>query len=142
MTEELLTVSQAAMIARITTQSIYLAIKQGKLKAVCVKKRFQILPQDLEAYRLNKYNRDLRKKDGEFVFDIDKGHFSVPQVSKVFGEILGRPYPLQRLYYKIRTGQLKSFRKGAAIVITKEDAISFIMLDQNYPENKDQLKMI
>jgi hypothetical protein len=81
--------------------------------------------KDLNDYRENKYNRDFRKVEGEFVFDMDQGHFSINQIHKLFSKSQGKEYPKQRLYYLIRTGQLKAFRKGHALVIKQEDAQAF-----------------
>ena len=81
---------------------------------------------DIDAYRANKYNRDEMKHDGKRVFDPEAGTFSVEQVMRIMSEHLGEPYPKQKLYYKLYSGQLKASRSGVAWVIRKEDAIDLL----------------
>lgn len=125
--DEFFSLREAAEYAHVTRQAIYVAVKQRGLKATKKNGAWYITREDLDAYRSNKYNRDLRKEEnGEYVFDMDKGHFSIQQVCKVLSATLGRPYSIQHLYYLLRTGKLKGFRKGAAWVIAKEDAIDLL----------------
>lgn len=121
-----LTVSQAASLSHVTRQAIYSAIKHGRLIAKFHEKNWYVTTADLESYRISKYNRDLRKRDGEYIFDLEKGHFSVQQVSKVLSAALGRPYPAQHLYYLLRTGDLQAFRIGKTWVIKKEHAVALL----------------
>ena len=123
---QLISLGEAAKDAKVTRQAIYAAMKHRGLPARKVRGRWFLYKDDLDSYRANKYNRDMRKIDGEYVFDPDKGHFSVPQVQKIISATLGRPYSCQHLYYMLRTGQLKGFRKGAAWVISKDDAAALL----------------
>lgn len=124
--EGFFSLAQAADYAHVTRQAIYLAVKQRGLRAKKIGRQWYITKEDLDNYRANKYNRDLRKRDGEYIFDMEKGHFSVQQVCKVLSATLGRPYSLQHLYYLLRTGQLKAMRKGAAWVVEKDDAVALL----------------
>jgi hypothetical protein len=123
---EMISLGEAAAEAKVTRQAIYAAMKYRGLKAEKHRGRWFLSRQDLYDYRANKYNRDMRKKDGEYVFDAEKGLFSVPQVQKVISDAIGKPYPAQHLYYLLRTGKLKGFRKGAAWIIEKIDAIELL----------------
>jgi len=135
--EELLSLAQAAKYAHVTRQAIFVAIKyRGGLNGIRKNNKWYIRRKDLDEYRTNKFNRDLRKHNGEYVFDMDKGHFSVHQVCKVLSSSLKRPYALQHLYYLIRTGQLKAFKTGYAWVIKKEDAVELLQKELDAEENK------
>lgn len=124
--KDLISVPEAAQIAHIQRQSVYIAIKKKALSAHKIGRRWFTTLKDLENYRLNKYNRDNRVVNGQLVFDMAKGEFSLQQVCKIFSESLNRPFPMQRLYYLARTGQLPSFKKGASYVIRKEDAVALL----------------
>lgn len=117
---------EAAAYAHVTRQAIYLAMKNRGLSGCKIGRQWYIKKEDLDEYRGNKYNRDLRKKDGEYIFDMEKGHFSVQQVCRVISATLGRPYSLQHIYYLLRIGRLKAFRAGNAWVISKEDAVALL----------------
>lgn len=137
---ELMTLGQAAKYGKVTRQAYYVALKQGRLKATQIKRKWYVTKEDLDEYRGNKYNRDLRKQDGEFVFDMEKGHFSVPQICKILSASLKRPYAINHLYYLVRTGQIKAFRKGYAWVIHKDEAIA--LLEKEMGHQKEQMRMI
>lgn len=108
---KVVSITEAAKINNVTRQAIYVAIKQNKLKARKDTTRWTIQLSDLEEYRKNKYSRTKSMFDGSLLFDNSKGFYSVNQVAKILG------VPAQKIYYALRTGMLKSSRKGAAWVI-------------------------
>lgn len=112
--KKVVSITEAARINNVTRQAIYVAIKQNKLRAT-KKTRWEIDLKDLEDYRMNKYSRSKSMFDGELLFNNDKGYFSVNQVARILN------VPAQKVYYALRTGMLKSIRKGAAWVIHTED---------------------
>ncbi len=112
--KKVVSITEAARINNVTRQAIYVAIKQNKLRAT-KKTRWEIDVKDLEEYRKNKYSRTKSMFDGELLFNNDKGYFSVNQVSRMLN------IPAQKVYYALRTGMLKSSRKGAAWVVHVED---------------------
>ena len=122
MKNEMLTLTEAADYAHVTRQAIYTALRKRGLKAQKVGNRWLLLKADIDDYRGNKYNRDKRIINGQLVFDMEKGEFSVMQVLKVMSAALGYPFRIQRLYYLLRSGQLPSFKKGAAWIIMGKDA--------------------
>jgi len=138
--EELIPLRKAAEIAKVTKQALYVALKKRGLKAIMKNGRYYLTKNSIDDYRINKYNRDLRKVDGEYIFDLTKGHFSIQQVCKVFSSSLGCPYSFQHLYYLLRTGQLRGFRKGKAWVIPKDEAIA--LLEKEMEHHKEKSKMI
>ncbi len=123
---DFMSLKEAAEYSHVTRQAVYLALKKKALKAEKKGRRWCITRENLDAYRANKYNRDERVLNGQPVFDMSKGEFSVHQVCKVISSTLGRPFPRQHLYYLLRTGQLKAFRKGAAWIIEKQDAVELL----------------
>lgn len=135
---EYYSLEQAGKAAHVTKQAIYIAIQKGKLKArkmteatkYARKGQWTVKKADLDEYRANKYNREEYKVDGEKVFDVEKGDFSVNQIAKLLG------HPVAHIYYLIRIGDLKSYRKGWALVIKKEDALK--MHEKKIGMNKDQ----
>ncbi len=123
---KVVSITEAARINNVTRQAIYVAIKQNKLRAT-KKSRWEIDLKDLEDYRLNKYSRTKSMFDGELLFNNDKGYFSVNQVARMLN------VPAQKIYYALRTGMLKSIRKGAAWVMHSEDVQRY---REDYVEKK------
>lgn len=141
--EEAFSISQAADYSHVTRQAVYIALRKGNLRATKKGRRWVILKSDLEEYRLSKYNRDKRKFNNELIFDVEKGHFSVQQVCKVISSTLKRPYPIQHIYYLMRAGKLKAFRKGCAWVISKEDAVELLQKEkENDGEYAHEMRMV
>ena len=123
---KVVSITEAAKINNVTRQAIYVAIKQKKLKAT-KKTRWEIDLKDLEEYRRNKYSRKKSMFQGELLFDNEKGYYSVKQVSKMLA------IPAQKVYYALRTGMLKSTRKGAAWVVHTDDLNQY---RESYVEKK------
>jgi len=117
--DRVVSITEAARINNVTRQAIYVAIKQGKLKAYKDTSRWTIRLKDLETYRKQKYSRTKSLFDGELLFDNNKGFFSVNQVAKMLG------VPAQKIYYATRIGLLKATRKGAAWVIHINEVNSY-----------------
>lgn len=122
-TKKAVSITEAARINNVTRQAIYVAIKQGKLKASKDNTRWTIDLNDLEAYRRQKYSRTKSMYNGELLFDNQKGFHSVNQVAKML------KIPAQKVYYATRVGLLKASRKGAAWVVHVNDIKEY---QQNY----------
>jgi predicted DNA-binding protein YlxM (UPF0122 family) len=143
---EFYSLNEAAQDAKITRQGVYIAIRKGGLKATKTKeptkysKRGQwvIKKADLDEYRANKYNRDKRKVEGESLFDLDRGYFSVNHVAKIMGKMLNHRVPTAHIYYMIRKGDLRAYKKGGAWVIKKEDAIA--LYEKESGNTKEQMR--
>lgn len=124
--EEFYTALEAANKLHITRHSFYMAIKMGKLKARKIAKQWMISKSDLYEYRINKYVGDNRKLNGEPVFSIEKGHFSVSPITEIFAVELNRTIHKHNVYELIKKGRLRAYKKGTALVITRQDAQDFI----------------
>ena len=68
--------------------------------------------------------------NGELLFDIRKGYFSVNQAAKMLN------VPAQKIYYATRVGLLKAHRKGAAWVIHIDDIKGY---QDNYLSRKPKV---
>lgn len=113
--KKVVSITEAARINNVTRQAIYVAIKQGKLRATKNATRWTIDLQDLETYRRDKYSRSKSTFEGELLFDNRKGYFSINQVADICN------VPAQKIYYATRVGHLKAHRKGAAWVVNIDD---------------------
>ena len=127
--KKVISITEAAKMNNVTRQAIYVAIKQKKLKAIKDKTRWTIHVDDLEEYRRNKYSRSKSMFDGGLLFDNKEGFHSVNQVAKILG------VPAQKIYYALRSGMLKSSRKGAAWVIHIDSVSEY---RGSYIENKSK----
>ena len=138
-TEKYYSVSQAAKEAKIGRQAVYVAIKQKRLRAEKISGHWMITATVLDEYKLNKYNRALRRTEEGLIFDNSKGLYSVPQAQALISMHISAQFPIQKLYYLLRTGQVRSDKIGAAWIIKKEEILRLIN-DQLGTQN--QLKAI
>lgn len=134
---------EATKYAHICKQALCLAIKQGKLKAekktVNKRRAWVLTSKDIDDYRANKYRRDLYKIDGKLIFDLEEGRWSVLHASKTLSAALGRPYTAAHIYYLLRLGKLKAFRRGAAWVISRDQVIELYNQEIGKQTNNAQL---
>ncbi len=128
--EDHITIAQAADIAHVGTQAIYVAIKIGRIKAEKLNGLWYTTKKDLEEYRLTKYGRSNRKFNGEKIFDFEKGKLSVLHVCKILSHSLKRPIPSQYIYHLLHIGSLKGYKVGAAWVIDRNDAMELLKREQ------------
>jgi len=128
-TGEVVSITEAAQINKVTRQAIYVAIKQKKLKASKDATRWTIHLNDLDEYRKNKYSRTKSTFAGELLFDNCKGYYSINQAAQFL------KVPAQKIYYATRVGLLKAHRKGAAWVIHIDDIKGY---QESYLNRVDQ----
>ena len=125
--KEFLSLKEAASEGRVVRQAIFLAIKSGHLKGekknIRGRLQWTVLKEDLDSYRRNKYSRDKRVVDGQKLFDLEEGRYSVLHCAKILASSLGRPYHAYRLYYLLRIGELRGEKKGSAWVICKQELV-------------------
>lgn len=112
-------ISEAARIKKVTRQAIYLAIRENRLRAYKHGETFKVFLMDLVEYDRQRYSRVNSVIDGEKVFDEQKGFVSIERASQMIA------VPRQKLYYAVRTGMLKSQRKGNSYVIKVEDLFEY-----------------
>ena len=111
-----LAISDAARVSGITRQAVYVAIKNGKLKAVQGEdRRWLVSSFDLAIYEASKYDR-LKSKDpeGNFFYCPAEGRYSIRMVAEKLN------VPIQKVYYLVRIGRLKVNRVHTRTVILEE----------------------
>jgi len=108
----MMTVKQVAEYREVHPQTIYMAIRRGKLKALKKGKHWLLEHLDVYAYEGLLYNRiNTRDEKGNRIFDHKKGLYSPVQLAN---ELAISP---QRIYYLIRKRMIPFTRKGAAYVL-------------------------
>ncbi len=128
------TIKTAAKYLELTRGAIHTAIRTGKLKATRAKGyqnmagghevKYFINQNDLDAYVKSKHNHQLRVKNGELLFDPDKGIYSTDGAASFLSKELGIDYPRNRVYYLIRRGLLRVKKYGASFLLQKEDLLA------------------
>lgn len=108
----MLTISQLTDKYHITRQTLFIKIKDGRLKATKKKGKWCIREKDYLSYIKDRYHRYL--DNGVKFFD-GKNVFSPRQVSQKL------KCSVQKIYYDLRRGRLPASRYRYAWVITLED---------------------
>lgn len=139
MIKEYLTPIQAARIAGITLQGVYVALKSKRLKAhkeVVGKKWYWIISkEDFKAYQDNKYSRDFMKDDkGDLISNPSEGSYSPKQLVKFLG------VPTQHIYFMMRSKRLGYIRKGCHYVILLSHLQQFMKDEYRLKDLGDDLK--
>jgi hypothetical protein len=136
--EEFTSLSEAAKYAHTCRQAIFLAIRKNQLKAEkrVIKnargnwaEQWVVKRSDLDDYRKSKYNREKRVVDGQKLFDIEEDRLSVLHAAKILSEALNTFYAVHRLYYLLRIGRIRGFKKAGAWIIRREDLIGIYHLE-------------
>jgi len=117
---EYITVADAAKLSGTCRQAVYLATRKGLLKSQkSITNRVLITRKDLEEYRANRYKRENTMINGEPLFDVSQGTYSL----RLAAEYLGIEYI--SLYHYVRKGTIKAIRKRAAWIFHKDDLDNF-----------------
>jgi excisionase family DNA binding protein len=116
---DLITVKEASQISGTQVQSLYVAIKKGRLKAKRKEfsQRFELARSDLENYLDKKYDRTDSKFEGKLRWDKKKGEFSVSEAANFLG------VPTNLLYYFIRSRKMAYMKKGSSYVLHMEELL-------------------
>lgn len=117
--ESYVTVREAARIKNVTREAIYLAIRDGKLKAYDDGSGLRVFVMDLITYDRKKYCRENSEMNGEKIIDANKGEVSIEKAAQMIG------VPQQKLYYACRSGKLKAIRKGSTLVIMVDELMQY-----------------
>lgn len=131
---DILTISEAAQAAEVSRQAIYRAIKNERIKGKKINNTWTFTNHEFEEYMKFRYSRQFSTYQGELLFDIEKGEYSVPEAAKKCG------VNEQHIYYKLRRGELKGRKKGGAWVLNYEDLVETFK-EKIQKENEKQLKM-
>ena len=123
---ELLTLADVAAYGHVTISAIRDAIGRGKLKAFKNKQRVFVTREDYDDYRLHKFDPARKLWNGEQIFDITAGRFSVAQIAHIFSNDIGRFFSHRKIYKLLEVGELKGYRVDKFWVIYHLDAVNFI----------------
>ncbi len=124
-----LTCRQFADAIGCTRMGVYVAIKNGKIKASMPGARWMIPASELVDYQQRKYNRSYSKYKGGPLFDKSKGEYSIREAA----EIIGCPY--QHVYYAfIKKRFAKAFSKKCAWVVQLDDILKYKALREKEKE--------
>jgi len=105
-------VKQVAEYREVHPQTIYMAIRRGRLKAKKREKHWFVDIHDVYEYEEMLYNRlNTVDEKGKRVFDAEKGLYSPVQLANELG------VPPQRIYYLIRKRMIPFTRRGSAYVL-------------------------
>jgi hypothetical protein len=113
--KELLTIPEAANLTDKCSQTIVMAIKRGKLKCEKRGKKKFIYLKDLDSYITSRYASNERKINGEKIYDQSKGRISIKDAAPKMN--MTEP----GLRYRIRIGEIRSYRLGSAIFLMIKD---------------------
>lgn len=140
---------EAAVYAHVCRQAIYVAIRKGQLRAEKMymargngrnQMQWVIDRHDLDVYRSSKYNREKRMVEGEKLFDIELDRWSVLHAAKTLSSALGYHYKSSRIYYLLRIGKIRGYKKGSAWVISRDTLME--IYHQETGEIHAQLKIV
>lgn len=126
MSEDKINMKEAAEIAHVTKQAIYMAIRKKRIKAWMEKGQWITTSSELQAYRESKHTPENRLHEGKQIFDIEEGKFSVSQAATLISHYLKTPYPRNKLYYLIKIGELPASRIGSSYIVTREAILKLI----------------
>jgi len=130
---ELLSINEAAKIRNVTRQAIYLAIKEGRLKAFMRGKTMKVSLASIMDLENSKYLRVAKVFKGARVFSAKMGLISVPDAAKLTG------IPVISLYNSIYSGRLPAERKGVSWVVHVKDLYP---VQKRYLNNKKTVNSI
>jgi len=120
-----ITLNEASEISHLSIYSLYTAIRRGRLKRIS-KKPTLIDLDELQKYRISKYDPSQRHVNNQLIWDVEFGHLSISHLSKLASWQLGRPYSYLSIFYKVKSGKIRAFLKGRYYVIDHHDAMDFI----------------
>src|ERR1051326_1319589 len=129
---EFYTLDEIAAYAKVHRQTVYLAVRHGKLPAFKKNKRIMLTKEDYDQYRINKYTPDHRRFNGEKLFDLDQGLYCLNQVAKILSSVLQIPFAYFTVLRMVRRGEINSFRKGRYYVVTRTAVEKYLQMRMGY----------
>lgn len=112
---EALSVVAAAKALRIKPAAVLNAIRNGKIPAAKINKRWQIPVEAIEMYRKNKYNPENRLVGGKKIWNIVEGKISPQHAAKML------KITVPTLYKMIRRGKINAIMINGFYVIDAEE---------------------
>lgn len=141
--EEILKVSQIAKLCNRSKQTIYCAVRQGRMQAQKTSRGWMVTKSQFDYWIKNRYSRRYFKYEGKEIYDFDKGVISILEASRIYSKIANKFRSVQIIYYAIRIGRLKASRMGSHWVIQKENLLEWIKANmiKNHIDDSSPLKI-
>jgi len=115
---EKFTSTQAANLLGMTRQGLLIAIKEKRLKASKVEKRWKITQRQLNEF-LNRKCDHTSTPRGRILFDKKKFHYSVSQAAELIS--LEKQY----VYYALKKKKVPSHKNGVTWIVHIDDVEEF-----------------
>lgn len=115
MDKEMLTVKEAADMYKVETQTIYFAIRKGRLKAMREGAGWRIPIKSLQEYNHTLYSREESTHNGELIYDKKKGLYSPRQIANLMGV-----HPM-KIYYMLARNYVPFKRHGSMYILDIKD---------------------
>ena len=115
------TVAELAKMRSISRGAVYKAIERGCLNATNLAGQLYVKMCDWSLYNLNKRSHDHIRLQGKRVYEPEKGVYSILQASRKISQTLGYPFTRQKIYYRIRTGEVKCEFIGSHVILKEEE---------------------
>jgi excisionase family DNA binding protein len=109
---------QAANLLGMTREGLLTAIKEKRLSASKVEKRWKITQLELDEFLKRKHDHALTPR-GKILFDKEKCYYSALQASKLI------QCDRQYVYYALRKNKVPSHKKGGTWVVHIDDLEKF-----------------
>ena len=111
-----LSMVEAAKVCGVTRQAIHINIRSGKIPAVRNHhNHYRIDPKDIEGFEPNKHKPKPKYTD----------YYSVLDTAEVLN------VSIQKVYYMVKKGRLKSYRKGSCVLVLKRSVEKYQKIHQH-----------
>ena len=117
--ERLYSVKEAAKLFRCTPNSIYSMIRTQRINTYRTGKEHYVKKGEIELYLKRRYKRDSQMKDGEYLFNPEKGRTSLTATAKQ----LNLKYCT--LWHAMQRGLLKFEKVGSTYIVNQSDIEDF-----------------
>lgn len=109
------TLAEAGKVLDIGRYAVWKALKKKRIRGEKNGGQWTFTLQDLEEYRMNKFDRKFSTYNGQPLYDKTKGEYSINEASKLLA------CPVQHLYYAARMKKIQTTKKKCAWVIHEND---------------------
>lgn len=115
-----ITITKAAQLAGITKQTMFAATRKHVLQYKVIEGIRYTTKEWLNEYLSNRFNRQRVYYNGAPLFDFLKGEWSVKMTAAYL------QCTIQHVHFLLRTGRIKSFRRGSYHVVFKDSVTQML----------------
>lgn len=112
---ELLTVEAASQLLRVQKPCVLKYIREGKIEATKINRKWYITPVAIKAYKEDKYNPEKRLVNGKSIWNIAEGRISPLHASKLL------KVNLRTVYQMIKIGRIETTKINGFHVISADE---------------------